>query len=67
MVEPPSESDERDWIGVTERALPVERAATWALRLALLLRRAVWGKMPGHGINEPGPLRPARSMSMIGA
>jgi cyclic pyranopterin phosphate synthase len=34
--------------------------------LALLLRRAVWGKMPGHGINEPGFLRPARSMSMIG-
>jgi GTP 3',8-cyclase len=34
--------------------------------LALELRRAVWGKLPGHGINEPGFLRPARSMSMIG-
>ncbi len=34
--------------------------------LALLLRRSVWGKLPGHGINEPGFLRPARSMSMIG-
>ena len=34
--------------------------------VALLLRRAVWGKLPGHGINEPGFLRPARSMSMIG-
>ncbi len=34
--------------------------------LAHLLRRAVWGKHPGHGINEPGFLRPARSMSMIG-
>lgn len=34
--------------------------------LALLLRRAVWGKLPGHGINEPGFLRPRRSMSMIG-
>ena len=32
----------------------------------VLLRRAVWGKLPGHGINEPGFLRPARSMSMIG-
>lgn len=32
----------------------------------MLLRRAVWGKLPGHGINEPGFLRPARSMSMIG-
>jgi cyclic pyranopterin phosphate synthase len=34
--------------------------------LAMLLRRAVWGKLPGHGINEPGFLRPRRSMSMIG-
>ena len=34
--------------------------------LARLLREAVWNKMPGHGINDPGFLRPARSMSMIG-
>ncbi len=34
--------------------------------LSLLLREAVWAKFPGHGINEPGFLRPARSMSMIG-
>jgi cyclic pyranopterin phosphate synthase len=34
--------------------------------LAMVLRRAVWGKLPGHGINEPGFLRPRRSMSMIG-
>jgi len=34
--------------------------------LATVLRRAVWGKWPGHGINEPGFLAPARSMSMIG-
>ncbi len=34
--------------------------------LEMLLRRAVWGKLPGHGINEPGFLRPRRSMSMIG-
>ncbi len=34
--------------------------------IAVLLRRAVWGKLPGHGINEPGFLRPRRSMSMIG-
>ena len=34
--------------------------------LALVLRRAVWGKLPGHGINDPGFLRPRRSMSMIG-
>ncbi|HXR21598.1 MAG TPA: GTP 3',8-cyclase MoaA [Acidimicrobiales bacterium] len=34
--------------------------------LALALRRSAWGKLPGHGINEPGFLQPARSMSMIG-
>jgi GTP 3',8-cyclase len=34
--------------------------------LAMVLRQAVWAKWPGHGINEPGFLRPARSMSMIG-
>jgi cyclic pyranopterin phosphate synthase len=34
--------------------------------LALAFRQAVWSKFPGHGINEPGFLRPARSMSMIG-
>ena len=34
--------------------------------LALLFRRAVWGKLPGHGINDPTFLRPVRSMSMIG-
>jgi cyclic pyranopterin phosphate synthase len=34
--------------------------------IALALRRAVWGKLPGHGINDPGFLRPVRSMSMIG-
>lgn len=34
--------------------------------IALMLRKAVWEKFPGHAINEPGFLRPARSMSMIG-
>ena len=34
--------------------------------VALVLRRSVWGKLPGHGINDPGFLRPRRSMSMIG-
>jgi cyclic pyranopterin phosphate synthase len=34
--------------------------------IAMALRRSVWGKLPGHGINEPGFLRPSRSMSMIG-
>ena len=34
--------------------------------VALMLRKAVWEKFPGHAINEPGFLRPTRSMSMIG-
>jgi cyclic pyranopterin phosphate synthase len=34
--------------------------------IALAIRRAVWEKFPGHAINEPGFLRPTRSMSMIG-
>jgi cyclic pyranopterin phosphate synthase len=34
--------------------------------LAQLFRQVVWGKLPGHGINDPGFLSPARSMSMIG-
>jgi cyclic pyranopterin phosphate synthase len=34
--------------------------------LAVAVRKAVWGKLPGHGINDPGFLRPVRSMSMIG-
>jgi cyclic pyranopterin phosphate synthase len=34
--------------------------------VAGLLRRAVWGKRAGHGIDDPEFLRPRRSMSMIG-
>jgi cyclic pyranopterin phosphate synthase len=34
--------------------------------VALVLRRAVWGKRAGHGIGDPAFLRPVRSMSMIG-
>ncbi len=34
--------------------------------IARLFRLAVWGKFPGHGVNEPGFMSPARSMSMIG-
>jgi GTP 3',8-cyclase len=29
-------------------------------------RRAMWGKLPGHGINNPTFLQPARPMSAIG-
>ena len=34
--------------------------------VARVFRQAVWEKFPGHAINEPRFLRPARSMSMIG-
>lgn len=34
--------------------------------IAMALRGAVDAKLPGHGINDPGFLRPTRSMSMIG-
>jgi cyclic pyranopterin phosphate synthase len=34
--------------------------------LARLFRRAIWGKLPGHGMDDPNFLRPVRSMSMIG-
>jgi GTP 3',8-cyclase len=34
--------------------------------VADMFRKAVWEKFPGHAINEPSFLRPARSMSMIG-
>jgi cyclic pyranopterin phosphate synthase len=34
--------------------------------LAAQWRRAVAGKLPGHGINDPGFLQPVRPMSAIG-
>ena len=34
--------------------------------LACIWRRAVAAKLPGHGINDPGFLQPARPMSAIG-
>jgi hypothetical protein len=35
-------------------------------RRAAIWRRAVAGKLFGHGINDPGFLQPARPMSAIG-
>ncbi len=42
------------------------RAGASDEELAALWRRAVAAKLPGHGINEPGFLQPARPMSAIG-
>ena len=50
------ESDLRD--AMRAGADDVEIAERW--------RKAVAGKLPGHGINDPGFLQPARPMSAIG-
>jgi cyclic pyranopterin phosphate synthase len=42
------------------------RAGAGDGELAALWRAAVAAKLPGHGINEPGFLQPARPMSAIG-
>ena len=42
------------------------RAGASDAELAALWRQAVAAKLPGHGINEPGFLQPARPMSAIG-
>ena len=34
--------------------------------LAEVWRTAMWGKQPGHGINDPSFLQPDRPMSAIG-
>ncbi len=34
--------------------------------IALRWRESTWGKLPGHGVNEPGFLQPSRPMSAIG-
>jgi GTP 3',8-cyclase len=42
------------------------RAGATDDQLAAAWRGAVAVKLPGHGINDPGFLQPARSMSAIG-
>jgi GTP 3',8-cyclase len=42
------------------------RAGATDDQLAAALRGAVAAKLPGHGINDPGFLQPARPMSAIG-
>ena len=51
--------------GETDLAGPL-RAGAGDDALAELLLDAVWEKPAGHGIDEPGFVRPARSMSRIG-
>ncbi|WP_127131765.1 GTP 3',8-cyclase MoaA [Georgenia sp. SYP-B2076] len=42
------------------------RAGADDAALADLWRGAMWGKLPGHGIDDPGFLQPQRPMSAIG-
>jgi GTP 3',8-cyclase len=42
------------------------RSGAGDAEIAALWRRAVASKLPGHGINDPGFLQPARPMSAIG-
>ncbi|HET8680874.1 MAG TPA: GTP 3',8-cyclase MoaA [Micromonosporaceae bacterium] len=42
------------------------RAGATDEELADRWRAAMWGKLPGHGINDPAFLQPARPMSAIG-
>jgi cyclic pyranopterin phosphate synthase len=42
------------------------RAGAGDDEIALMLRRAVWGKQAAHGIGDPAFSRPTRTMSMIG-
>ena len=43
-----------------------QRSGASDAEIATLWRRAVASKLPGHGINDPGFLQPARPMSAIG-
>ena len=51
--------------GVEEEKLLVGHGATDA-EIADAWRVAMWGKLAGHGIDEPGFLQPDRPMSAIG-
>ncbi|KAG4080601.1 hypothetical protein HA402_004127 [Bradysia odoriphaga] len=46
--------------------VPLLRAAASDDDIALRLRSCVWGKLPGHAIDDPGFLQPRRGMNAIG-
>ncbi len=54
MIEPPSQPDERDWIDVTEEALPVEPALTWASRPGCGAVVSFCGTVRDHSEGRPG-------------
>ena len=49
----------------TDLRTPLREGATDE-ELAVLVRACITAKLPGHGINDPGFLQPARPMSAIG-
>jgi GTP 3',8-cyclase len=51
--------------GESDLRTPLREAASDD-ELARRWRDAMWGKLPGHGINDPAFLQPARPMSAIG-
>ncbi|MGD0392272.1 MAG: molybdenum cofactor biosynthesis protein MoaE [Acidimicrobiales bacterium] len=54
MVEPPSQFDERDWIGVTEGVLRAEPALTWASRPGCGAVVSFCGTVRDHSEGRPG-------------
>jgi molybdopterin synthase catalytic subunit len=54
VPEPPPEPSERDWIGVTDRALPVDRALTWATRPSCGAVVTFCGTVRDHSDGRPG-------------
>jgi len=46
--------------------MPVLRGGGSAADVERVLRGCIWGKLPGHAINDPGFLQPARGMNAIG-
>ncbi len=54
MIEAPPDSDERDWIGITEEMLPVERAVAWASRPECGAVVSFSGTVRDHSEGRPG-------------
>ncbi|GGF39721.1 GTP 3',8-cyclase [Microbacterium sorbitolivorans] len=46
--------------------VPALRGSAPDAEIAMRLRASVWGKLPGHAINDPSFLQPTRGMNAIG-
>jgi molybdopterin synthase catalytic subunit len=54
VLEPPTEPDERDWIGVTAQTLPVDRALAWASQPSCGAVVTFSGTVRDHSDGRPG-------------